>query len=83
MASRASLDAAFAGAHGVYSVQNTYTSGVEAEVQHGKNVADAARAADVQHVVYGSAGPERQVPALARESPSFRSRRTCARSDSR
>jgi uncharacterized protein YbjT (DUF2867 family) len=56
MADRASLDAAFAGAYGVYSVQNTYTSGVEAEVQHGKNVADAAHDADVQHVVYGSAG---------------------------
>lgn len=56
MAERASLDAAFAGASGVYSVQNTYASGVEAEVQHGKNVADAAHAAGVRHVVYGSAG---------------------------
>ena len=56
MADRASLDAAFADVHGVYSVQNTYTAGVEAEVQHGTNVAEAAHEADVQPVVYGSAG---------------------------
>ena len=56
MDDRASLDAAFAGADGVYSVQNTYTSGIDAEIRHGRNVADAARAAGVDHVVYGSAG---------------------------
>ena len=56
MGDRTSLDRAFAGAHGVYSVQNPVTSSLEAEVQHGKNVADAAQRADVQHVVYGSAG---------------------------
>jgi uncharacterized protein YbjT (DUF2867 family) len=56
MADSDSLDAAFAGAHGVYSVQNPVLSGVEAEVQHGRNVADAARRTGVQHVVYGSAG---------------------------
>ena len=53
---RRSLTAAFAGAHGVFSVQNPMTSGVDAEVRHGKNVADAAKEAHVAHVVYGSAG---------------------------
>ena len=56
MADRASLEAAFADADGVYSVQDSYVAGLEAEVRHGKNVADAAGAAGVRHVVYGSAG---------------------------
>ena len=56
MADRASLHAAFSGAYGVYSVQNPMISGFEAEVEQGRNVADAAKAAGVQHVVYGSAG---------------------------
>ena len=56
MDDRASLDAAFAGAYGVFSVQNPAISGVEGEVRQGTNVADAAHAAKVQHVVYGSAG---------------------------
>ena len=56
MSDRASLDAAMDGAYGVYSVQNGLISGFEAEVVHGKNVADAAQAAGVRHLVYGSAG---------------------------
>ena len=56
MSDRPSLDAGFAGAHGVYSVQNPVTSSVEAEVAQGRNVGDAARQAGVAHVVYGSAG---------------------------
>jgi uncharacterized protein YbjT (DUF2867 family) len=56
MARRSSLDSAFAGAYGVYSVQNGMLSGFGAEVNQGINVADAAQAAGVQHLVYGSAG---------------------------
>lgn len=56
MSDRASLDAALAGAYGVFSVQNPAISGVEDEVRQGKNVADAARDAELQHVVYASAG---------------------------
>jgi uncharacterized protein YbjT (DUF2867 family) len=56
MAEPATLGPAFAGAYGVYSVQNPMISGLEAEVVQGRNVADAARAAGVEHVVYGSAG---------------------------
>lgn len=51
-----SLARAFEGAHGVYSVQNPWIDGVEAEVTQGRNVADAAGTAGVQHLVYGSAG---------------------------
>jgi uncharacterized protein YbjT (DUF2867 family) len=51
-----SLDRAFAGAYGVYSVQNPMVAGFDAEVEQGRNVADAARAAGLRHVVYGSAG---------------------------
>jgi uncharacterized protein YbjT (DUF2867 family) len=56
MADPASLGPVFAGAYGVYSVQNTMLSGVQGEIQQGKNVAEAARQANVQHIVYGSAG---------------------------
>jgi uncharacterized protein YbjT (DUF2867 family) len=52
----ASLDPAFAGAHGVYSVQNFMISGLEGEVRQGRNVGDAAHRAGVRHLVYGSAG---------------------------
>lgn len=51
-----SLSTLFEGAAGVYSVQNPYTSSFAAEVQQGKNVADAAKAAGVAHIVQGSAG---------------------------
>jgi uncharacterized protein YbjT (DUF2867 family) len=47
---------AFGDAYGVYSVQNFMPAGTEAEIIQGKNVADAAKATSVQHIVYGSAG---------------------------
>lgn len=56
MNERQSLQSAFAGAYGVYSVQNPMLSGLEAEVRQGKVVADAAKEATVHHLVYGSAG---------------------------
>ena len=51
-----SLRPAFDGAYGVFNVQNPMTSSLEAEVRQGRNVADAAAGAGVQHVVYGAAG---------------------------
>lgn len=63
MNDRASLDQAFAGAYGVFSVQNFWLPDVGAagEVRQGKIVADAARAAGVSHFVYTSVGgAERQ-----------------------
>lgn len=51
-----SLRDAFDGAYGVYSVQNGIASGFDREVAQGRNVADAAKATGVRHLVYGSAG---------------------------
>lgn len=48
---------AFRDAQGVYSVQNPWGIGFDAEVTQGKNVADAAKKTGVRHLVYGSAGP--------------------------
>jgi uncharacterized protein YbjT (DUF2867 family) len=52
----ASLRAPFDGAYGAFSVQNGLKSGFDKEVQQGRNVADAAHAAGVGHLVYLSAG---------------------------
>jgi uncharacterized protein YbjT (DUF2867 family) len=54
-----SLRRAFDGAHGVFSVQNGIANGFDREVTQGRNVADAAKASAVSHLVYGSAGPGR------------------------
>jgi uncharacterized protein YbjT (DUF2867 family) len=56
MENRPSLEAAFKGAYGVFSVQNSQTSGLEAEIRQGKLVAEVAKSAGIQHLVYGSAG---------------------------
>ena len=58
MDNRTELDAAFKGAYGVFSVQNFWlpTVGFENEIKQGKAVADAAKAAGVQHLVYSSVG---------------------------
>jgi uncharacterized protein YbjT (DUF2867 family) len=46
---RPSLDAAMKGIHGVFSMQASVD-----EVRQGKQIADAAKAASVQHIVYSS-----------------------------
>ena len=51
-----SLKSAMKGVHGVYSVQDFWTVGAKREVQQGKNMADAARAAGVEHFLYSSVG---------------------------
>lgn len=56
MSDVATLRPIFSGAYGVYSVQNPYIGGPEAEVRQGINVADVAHACGAQHLVYGSAG---------------------------
>lgn len=56
----ASIAGAAAGVYGIYSVQDFWAVGAKREVQQGKNVADAAKKAGVQHFVYSSvAGAER------------------------
>jgi uncharacterized protein YbjT (DUF2867 family) len=49
---RASIEAAARGAYGIYSVQAANPN----ELAQGKNLADAARACRVQHLVYSSVG---------------------------
>eukprot|EP00741_Cyanophora_paradoxa_P008365 tig00001302_g8092.t1 len=53
------LREAFAGAAGVFSVQASFdgmTPIIDKEIQQGKNVADACKAAGVKHLVYSSVG---------------------------
>lgn len=58
MDSRSDLDAAFKGAYGVFSVQNFWLPnvGFDGEIRQGKNVADAAQDAGIQHLIYSSVG---------------------------
>src|SRR5215831_8080891 len=51
-----SLTNAVRGVMGVYSVQDFWSVGAKREVQQGKNLADAARKARVEHFVYSSVG---------------------------
>ncbi len=55
---RASLDRAMQGAYGAFSVQNFWLPGVgaEGEIRQGVNIADAAKAAGIEHFVYSSVG---------------------------
>ncbi len=55
---RSSLEGAVAGVYGVFSVQNFWLPdvGFTGEVRQGEALADAARAAEVQHFVYSSVG---------------------------
>jgi uncharacterized protein YbjT (DUF2867 family) len=52
----ASLGGAVNGAQAVYSVQDFWAVGAKREVQQGKNLADVARKAGVEHFVYSSVG---------------------------
>ncbi|MCC5639177.1 NmrA/HSCARG family protein [Nostoc sp. CHAB 5844] len=59
---RASLDRALQGVWGVFSMQDfkisaqDFKEGQDLEIRQGKTLADAAKAADVQHFVYSSVG---------------------------
>lgn len=55
LADRASLDRALAGADAVFAMGTPFEGGPEAEIEQGKHVADAAKAAGV-YVVYTSVG---------------------------
>lgn len=61
----ASVRQALEGVYGVFSVQNFWETGAEGEIQQGVMLADAAKAANVQHFVYSSVGSaERQTGIL-------------------
>jgi uncharacterized protein YbjT (DUF2867 family) len=51
-----SLRRAMTAVYGVYSVQDFWTVGARREVHQGKNVADAAAAAGIEHLVFSSVG---------------------------
>ena len=52
----ASIEKAMKGIWGVFAVQNTWEAGVEKEEKQGKDMAQAAKKAGVQHYVYSSVG---------------------------
>ena len=52
----ASLERAARGVYGIYSVQDFWTVGARREVQQGRNLADVAKRAGVEHLVYSSVG---------------------------
>ena len=56
MEERSSMERALEGAYGIFSVQNFWETGYDREVEQGKTVADAAKAAGVEHFVYSSVG---------------------------
>ena len=51
-----SIARAAEGVYGIYSVQDFWSVGAKREVQQGRNLADAAKKAGVQHFVYSSVG---------------------------
>ena len=66
-----SLHAALQGAYGLFSVQNFWEVGYDAEVRQGKNMADAAEAARVKHLVYNSVGSADRSTGLAHFDSKF------------
>ena len=67
---RSSVDLALEGVYGVFSVQNPLEAGMESEIRQGKTLADAAKAAGVEHLVYSSMGSSHRVTGI----PTFESK---------
>jgi uncharacterized protein YbjT (DUF2867 family) len=57
MSDPVSLERAFDGVRGVFSVQNHHISGYQGEAQQGKQVAEVAKRVGVSQLVYSGAGP--------------------------
>jgi len=53
---RSSIERVLDGVHGVFSVQQFQEVGIEGEIRQGVQLADAAKAAGVEHYVYSSVG---------------------------
>src|SRR5579864_3656724 len=62
-----SLELAARGAYGIYSVQDFWAIGAKREVQQGKNLADVAKRAGVEHFVYSSVGGAERHPGRSAE----------------
>ncbi|CAN5261419.1 NmrA/HSCARG family protein [soil metagenome] len=56
MEDRSDMDRVLEGAYGVFSVQTFWEAGYDLEIKQGKTLADAAKAAGVEHFVYSSVG---------------------------
>ncbi len=56
MTDRSTLDGALDDVYGVFAMATPFEKGEENEIAQGKTLADAARAAGVQHYVYSSVG---------------------------
>ena len=56
MEDRSDMERVLEGVYAIFSVQNFWETGYDREVQQGKTVADAVKAAGVQHCVYSSVG---------------------------
>ena len=67
---RSSVDLALEGVYGVFSVQNPLEAGMEGEIRQGKALADAAKAASVEHFVFSSMGSAHRVTGI----PTFESK---------
>jgi uncharacterized protein YbjT (DUF2867 family) len=65
MEDRSSMDRALEGVYGVFSVQNFWETGYDREVQQGNTVADAIKAAGVEHCVYSSVGSAHRQTGIA------------------
>jgi uncharacterized protein YbjT (DUF2867 family) len=65
MDDRSAIERVLEGAYGVFSVQNFWETGYDREVQQGKTVADAAKAAGVEHFVYSSVGSAHRQTGIA------------------
>ena len=53
---RESVIRAAAGVDAVYAMASFFESGLEAEVRQSRTIADAVKAADVEHFLYASVG---------------------------
>src|SRR5215217_3238439 len=82
MEDRSAMERALEGAYGVFSVQNYWETGYDGEVQQGKTVADAAKAAGVEHFVYSSVASPNRKPGLLNSGTKGKLETMCANSSS-